>query len=247
MVAIDEKSVRGSDAVRRRRRTQPVANNLYQGMTLDVVTGLYYERERDYSPSLGRWTEQDPAQYINGANTYQFVDSSPVGNVDAEGLHVYYVGGPIHYLPDHRFYRNYYYEGSFGSVDLPGSPGGSVIAEVAHAIADMTDVGATVNNIIHTTDITTATYNYKVVAYWEDTRVFTYKCIENGHPTDVKWQSTTKGKELRVLFFPVQHWEGEGTNPLTLGDKTSVDASMTDFRKSLTDLATEIFDAVHGE
>ena len=30
--------------------------------------------------------EQDPAQYINGANTYQFVDSSPVGNVDAEGL-----------------------------------------------------------------------------------------------------------------------------------------------------------------
>ncbi len=86
MVAIDEKSVRGSDAVRRRRRTQPVANNLYQGMTLDVVTGLYYERERDYSPSLGRWMEQDPAQFINGANTYQFVNSSPMGNVDAEGL-----------------------------------------------------------------------------------------------------------------------------------------------------------------
>ncbi len=35
---------------------------------------------------LGRWMEQDPAQYINGANTYQFVDASPVGNVDAEGL-----------------------------------------------------------------------------------------------------------------------------------------------------------------
>ncbi len=37
------------------------------------------------APNLGRWMEQDPAQYINGANTYQFVDSSPVGNVDAEG------------------------------------------------------------------------------------------------------------------------------------------------------------------
>ncbi|MGC8553788.1 MAG: hypothetical protein ACP5O7_13155, partial [Phycisphaerae bacterium] len=34
----------------------------------------------------GRWMEQDPAQYINGANTHQFVDSSPVGNVDAWGL-----------------------------------------------------------------------------------------------------------------------------------------------------------------
>jgi RHS repeat-associated protein len=66
--------------------TQPLVNNLYQGMTLDAVTGLYDEWARDYAPSLGRWMEQDPAQYINGANTYQFVDSSPVGNVDAKGL-----------------------------------------------------------------------------------------------------------------------------------------------------------------
>ncbi|MGC8559885.1 MAG: RHS repeat-associated core domain-containing protein, partial [Phycisphaerae bacterium] len=66
--------------------TQPLVDNLYQGMTLDAVTGLYYDRFRDYSPSLGRWMEQDPAQYINGANTYQFVDSSPVGNVDGAGL-----------------------------------------------------------------------------------------------------------------------------------------------------------------
>ena len=72
-------------ATRNRCRTQPLVNNLYQGMTLDAMPGLYYERNRDYSPSLGRWMEQDPAQFINGANTYQFVDSSPVGNVDAEG------------------------------------------------------------------------------------------------------------------------------------------------------------------
>jgi hypothetical protein len=37
--------------------------------------------------------EQDPAQYINGANTYQFVDSSPVGNVDASGLDVISIVG----------------------------------------------------------------------------------------------------------------------------------------------------------
>ena len=70
---------------RNHRRTRPLGDNLYQGMTLDAVTGLYYERNRDYSPSLGRWMEQDPVQFIDGANTYQFVDSSPVGNVDAEG------------------------------------------------------------------------------------------------------------------------------------------------------------------
>jgi hypothetical protein len=43
-------------------------------------------RNHRSAPILGRWMEQDPAQYINGANTYQFVDSSPVGNVDAVGL-----------------------------------------------------------------------------------------------------------------------------------------------------------------
>ncbi len=74
--------------------TQPLVNNLYQGMTLDAVTGLYYERLRNYSPTLGRWTSQDPLGYINGANTYQFVDSSPVGNVDAGGSKAW--AGPPH-------------------------------------------------------------------------------------------------------------------------------------------------------
>ncbi len=75
--------------------TVPMVNNLYQGMTLDAVTGLYYERYRDYSAALGRWMEQDPAQYVNGANAYQFVQSSPVGNVDAEGLWYTTVFGPL--------------------------------------------------------------------------------------------------------------------------------------------------------
>ena len=74
-----------------------------QGMTLDPVTGLYYARNRNYDPSLGsvlrqepksrlsagaahREINQDPAGYINGANTYQFVMSNPVGNVDPNGL-----------------------------------------------------------------------------------------------------------------------------------------------------------------
>ncbi len=65
--------------------TPPGISNLYQGMTLDPVTGLYYARNRNYSPSLGRFISQDPLRYINGANTYQFVMSNPVGNVDPWG------------------------------------------------------------------------------------------------------------------------------------------------------------------
>ena len=84
MVAVNNELMHNAEKIR--RRTRPLVNNLYQGMTLDAATGLYDERNCDYSPSLGRWTELDLAQYINGANTYQFVNSSPVGNVDAEGL-----------------------------------------------------------------------------------------------------------------------------------------------------------------
>ena len=65
--------------------TSPIVNNLYQGMSLDPVTGLYNERARWYSPSLGTWISQDPLQYINGANTYQFVMGNPVDRVDFTG------------------------------------------------------------------------------------------------------------------------------------------------------------------
>ncbi len=58
--------------------TMPMVNNLYQGMALDPVTGLYYERARWYSPSLGTWISQDPAGYINGADTYQYVGDGPL-------------------------------------------------------------------------------------------------------------------------------------------------------------------------
>jgi RHS repeat-associated protein len=83
MVAINEVSMAAPGESR--RRTWPAEPDLYQGMTLDAVAGLCYERFRNYSPTLGTWTSQDPLGYINGANTYQFVDSSPVGSVDPEG------------------------------------------------------------------------------------------------------------------------------------------------------------------
>jgi hypothetical protein len=46
---------------------------------------------------LGTWTSQDPLQYINGVNTYQFVMSNPVGNVDPIGeAHAGSGGGDRH-------------------------------------------------------------------------------------------------------------------------------------------------------
>ena len=65
--------------------TQPMVNSLYQGMQYDPMTRLYYGRARWYSPSLGRWISQDPAQYVDGANLYQMETSSPTARLDANG------------------------------------------------------------------------------------------------------------------------------------------------------------------
>jgi RHS repeat-associated protein len=60
--------------------------NLFQGMWRDAVTGLYYTPNRDYSAALARWIEQDPAQYVDGPNSYRTELSNPISGVDAGGL-----------------------------------------------------------------------------------------------------------------------------------------------------------------
>ena len=118
--------------------TQPLVNNLYQvpmAIGMDSVTGHYYARNRNYSPSLGtvsrqepksrlsagaapREINQDPAGYIDGANTYQFVMGNPVGKVDPWGLAVghHIIPGQIYnesglfnpQSPGYRFFKNFY-------------------------------------------------------------------------------------------------------------------------------------------
>ncbi len=41
---------------------------------------------RDLNTSLGRWLEQDPAGYVDGANVYQLEGSSPSDHLDGHGL-----------------------------------------------------------------------------------------------------------------------------------------------------------------
>ncbi len=59
---------------------------LHQGGRLEAATGLYYFRNRDYSAPLGRWMEQDPELYIDGANRYRSLRNSPASSRDPKGL-----------------------------------------------------------------------------------------------------------------------------------------------------------------
>jgi RHS repeat-associated protein/uncharacterized delta-60 repeat protein len=59
---------------------------LHQGGDLDLITGLYNFRHRDYSPSLERWFQSDPA-FADG-NFYAF-GGNPTGSVDPMGTDSY--------------------------------------------------------------------------------------------------------------------------------------------------------------
>ncbi|MGH9893496.1 MAG: RHS repeat-associated core domain-containing protein, partial [bacterium] len=56
------------------------------GQRYDAETGLHYNYFRDYDPSVGRYGESDPIGLLGGLNTYAYVDSSPLRNVDPDGL-----------------------------------------------------------------------------------------------------------------------------------------------------------------
>jgi len=51
--------------------TQVGWRNFDQGGRYDATMGLYTYGERDYSPTLGRWMQQDNGGgYVDGANLY---------------------------------------------------------------------------------------------------------------------------------------------------------------------------------
>ena len=52
---------------------------LHQGGRYDTGTGLYSFRDRDYSPTLGRWMEIDPIGFGGGdTNLYRYeLDDAP--------------------------------------------------------------------------------------------------------------------------------------------------------------------------
>jgi RHS repeat-associated protein len=61
---------------------------LHQGGRYDSNDGLYNFRDRDYLPSLGRWLQQDPMRFVDGANVYAYVDARPTSVLDPTGLQV---------------------------------------------------------------------------------------------------------------------------------------------------------------
>jgi len=66
---------------------------LFASRRFDAATGLYHNRERAYSPELGRFLQPDPAGADGGINLYAYVKNDPLNSVDPSGLVDIYIGG----------------------------------------------------------------------------------------------------------------------------------------------------------
>jgi RHS repeat-associated protein len=65
---------------------------LFQGLRYDATIGLYYARNRDYSPTLGRWLQQDPIRFQAGdLNLYRMEFNRPATSHDPTGKLAWWV------------------------------------------------------------------------------------------------------------------------------------------------------------
>ncbi len=61
---------------------------LFQGQRFCSETGIYYFKNRDQRPDLGRFLQRDPLGYVDGMNLYETVISNPLCAVDPAGTDV---------------------------------------------------------------------------------------------------------------------------------------------------------------
>lgn len=114
----------------------------YTGQYLDSATGLYKVGDRYYSPTTGRWTQQDRIvdwQHSGQDNRYTYAGDDPINVTDPTGLCIlvsckawHNVEGQVSTIVNHI--------GEFGLTDLGGAVTGCLATGVA--LSETGPVGA---------------------------------------------------------------------------------------------------------
>jgi RHS repeat-associated protein len=96
---------------------------LFTARRFDAAWGLYYFRNRYYSPLLGKFISPDPLDYVDGMNVYAYVNGNVANRIDPFGLAGYFFDGTCNIPSDqtnvHRLFQTYngmaYYAYGIGS------------------------------------------------------------------------------------------------------------------------------------
>jgi RHS repeat-associated protein len=63
-------------------------NLRFPGQYFLIESGLAYNWHRHYDPTLGRYTQPDPMEFVDGPSLYSYANSAPTMHVDPEGKYL---------------------------------------------------------------------------------------------------------------------------------------------------------------
>jgi RHS repeat-associated protein len=105
---------------------------LYTGRRFSVFTGQYNNRNRFYSPALGRFVSKDPLSFNGGNNLYRYADNNPMLFTDPWGLYKNWGTTLISGLPyvDRSIYGNTIPDGKLLTLNTSFNNGNCTITQI---------------------------------------------------------------------------------------------------------------------